>query len=231
MDDSVPALAHRPPPHGVRTFHSRRGRLSEQSRARVGVLLDRHGVPDGPLDLAALFAGRPVVVEIGFGMGEATLQMALADPATAILAVDVHTPGALRLLSAVEALGIDNLRVAHTDAVPLLAHQVAPDSLAGVRAFFPDPWPKLRHHKRRLVQPRTTALMASRLRVGGLLHLTTDTPDYAAQMLAVTSAEPLLHNEFDGFAPRPDWRPSTRYEERARCRGYPVADLLLRRLG
>jgi tRNA (guanine-N7-)-methyltransferase len=236
MDDSAPArpgdqpLPGGPTPGDVRTFHARRGRLSDQSRARVAQLLEQYGVPAGQLDLAALFGGRPVVVEIGFGMGEATLEMALADPGTAILAVDVHTPGALRLLSAVEVLGVANLRVAHEDALPVL-RRVAPDSLAGVRAFFPDPWPKLRHRKRRLVQPAAVALMASRLRGGGVLHLTTDVPDYAEQMLAVTSAEPLLHNDFDGYAPRPLWRPSTRYEQRGHEHGHPVVDLMLRRVG
>lgn len=231
MTDRTPVRHDDPPlPMGVRTYHPRRGRLREDSRARVAELLTRYGVPAGPLDLQATFAGRPVVVEIGFGMGEATLQMARADATTAILAVDVHTPGVLRLLSEIEATGIDNLRVAHEDAVPLLHHRVEAQSLAGVRAYFPDPWPKVRHRKRRLVQPRVVTLIATRLRVGGMLHLATDVTAYAEQMLAVTTAEPLLHNDFDGFAPRPPWRATTRYERLGVERSRPVRDLVLRRV-
>lgn len=174
-------------------------------------------------------------MEIGFGMGEATLAMASADPATAILAVDVHTPGVLRLLSAVDTAGLHNVRVAHEDALALLTDRVAPAALAGVRVFFPDPWPKSRHHKRRLVQPAVVALLASRIAPGGFLHLATDVADYADVMLAVVSAEPLLHNNYfsdeqAGFAIRPADRPLTRFERQALDRGHPVQDLLLRRI-
>lgn len=231
MDDATTSWCDDPPLRaGVRTYHPRRGRLHDASRTRVSQLLTRYGLPPGPLDPATLFAGRPVVVEIGFGMGEATLQLAHADPETGIVAVDVHTPGVLRVLSAIESDGLDNLRVAHEDAVALLHDRVAPASLAGVRVWFPDPWPKLRHHKRRLVQPRVVAMIASRLRIGGLLHLATDVPGYAEQMLLVTSAEPLLCNDFGGYAPRPSWRPTTRYERLGTERSRPVNDLVLRRV-
>lgn len=228
MAETTPATVL---PRGVRTYHPRRGRLSDDQRQQVAVLLARHGVPGtGELDLVALFPGRPVVLEIGFGMGEATARMAHADPGTGILAADVHTPGVLRLLTTVERDRLDNVRVAHTDAVRLLAEQVPAASLAGVRVFFPDPWPKARHRKRRLVQPRVVSLLVSRIRPGGFLHLATDDPDYAAAMLEIVGSEPLLRNEYDDFAPRPETRPLTRYEARGRDSGRPVVDMVLRRV-
>ncbi len=218
-------------PPGVRTFHPRRGRLTPAQKERTAALLVRYGIPAaGTLDLAALFAQRPTAMEIGFGMGEATYAMAVADPATAILAVDIHTPGVLRLLGAIEAADLTNVRVAHEDALELLRTRVLPGSLDAIRVYFPDPWPKARHHKRRLVQPRVVALLASRLRVGGTLHLATDVPEYAEVMLAVLSAEPLLHNDHPGPAPRPEHRPLTRYESQGLDREHPVTDLVLRRV-
>jgi tRNA (guanine-N7-)-methyltransferase len=216
----------------VRTFHPRRGRVtSSQSRA-----LTQHGdrlvlpADGGPLHLGDVFGeGRPVVLEIGFGMGEATVAMAAADPETGILAVDVHTPGVGQLLGAVVARGLDNVRVVHGDAVEVVRDRLQPGSLAGVRIFFPDPWPKTRHHKRRLVQQPFVALLASRLAPGGFVHCATDWPDYADQMLAVLAGEPLLDNDFEGFAPRPGDRPLTRFERRGTERGHPVADLVFRR--
>ncbi|HET8971119.1 MAG TPA: tRNA (guanosine(46)-N7)-methyltransferase TrmB [Candidatus Nanopelagicales bacterium] len=218
-------------PRGVRTFHPRRGRLTAQQRERVVELLDRYGIPaSGPLDLTALLTGRPAVVEIGFGMGEATFAMAVDDPRTGVLAVDIHTPGVLRLLTQVDRAGLPNLRVAHEDALELLRTRVAAQSLAGIRVFFPDPWPKVRHHKRRLVQPGVVRLLAARLRPGGYLHLATDVPEYAAQMISVVEAEPLLHNEYHGFAPGRCGRPLTRYESQALVQSRSAADVFVRRV-
>ena len=223
--------SHAGRPRGVRTYHPRRGRLTDDKRLRVAALLTMYGVPaTGELDLAALFPGLPVVLEIGFGMGEATAHMARADAGIGILAADIHTPGVLRLLTVVEREGLRNVRVAHGDALHLLAEQVPVASLAGVRIFFPDPWPKTRHHKRRLVQSAVVSLVVSRIEPGGFLHLATDVAEYAALMLAVVTSEPLLQNEYQGFAPRPADRPMTRYEARSRENDRPVADLLLRRL-
>jgi tRNA (guanine-N7-)-methyltransferase len=156
--------------------------------------------------------------------------MARADPGTGILAADIHTPGVLRLLTVVEQEGIRNVRVAHTDALELLAEQVPEASLAGVRIFFPDPWPKARHHKRRLVQSPVVSLVVSRIEPGGFLHLATDVDNYAALMFDVVTSEPLLHNEYQGFAPRPADRPLTRYEARGHDNDRAVVDLVLRRL-
>jgi tRNA (guanine-N7-)-methyltransferase len=127
----------------------------------------------------------------------------------------------------IEAAGLENLRLLRGDAVVVLRDRIAPDSLAGLRIFYPDPWPKRRHHKRRLVQPETVALMASRLRPGATLHLATDVADYAEWMREVTDAEPRLENPHGGFAPRPDWRPRTKFETRAETEGRPSRDLLL----
>jgi len=216
----------------VRTFHPRRGRVTpSQSRA-----LEVHGervllpVDGRALDLAAAFgAGVPVVLEIGFGMGEATAALAAAQPATGVLAVDVHTPGVGRLVASVAAAGLDHVRVMHGDAVVVVRDMLVPESLAGARIFFPDPWPKSRHRKRRLVQPDFAALLASRLAPGGTLHCATDWLPYAEQMLQVLSAEPLLKNAFDGLAPRPRDRPVTRFERRGLQRGHRVVDLVFRR--
>ncbi len=216
----------------IRTFHPRRGRVTpSQNRA-----LETHGervllpVDGRPLNLATVFgADVPVVLEIGFGMGEATAALAVAQPTTGVLAVDVHTPGVGRLVASVAACGLDHVRVMHGDAVVVVRDMLAPASLAGARIFFPDPWPKSRHRKRRLVQPDFAALLASRLAPGGSLHCATDWLPYAEQMLHVLSAEPLLENVFDGPAPRPSERPVTRFERRGLERGHDVVDLVFRR--
>ncbi len=230
---SPSARAPAPP----RSFHARRGRLSPLLVDSLDRLGPAYGVaipaqrPYPPLDLADLGCGaRPWVLEIGSGMGETTVAMAQADPATAILAVDVHTRGVARLMLALEEGGIHHVRVARGDAVVLLEHMLGPASLAGIRIFFPDPWPKARHHKRRLVQPGFVHLAATRLAPRGQLHLATDWQDYADQMLAAVSAEPLLTNSFGGPAPRPAWRPLTRYEAAGLAQGHPVTDLLLERV-
>ena len=148
--------------------------MSATAVASLARLQPRYALPDGAVDTSSLFAGRPVALEIGFGLGHATLEMAQVDPGTGIIAVDVHTPGVARLLMAVSDLDLDNVRVVHGDAVELLRERIPPDSLDAIRLFFPDPWPKARHHKRRFVRPDLTALMASRLRHGGVLHTATD---------------------------------------------------------
>jgi tRNA (guanine-N7-)-methyltransferase len=179
-----------------------------------------------PLDLADVFGNdHPVVVEIGFGTGEATATLAAADRATNLLAVDVHTPGFGRLLQRVGAEDLTHVRVASGDAVELFRDMLAPASLAGVRIYFPDPWPKARHHKRRLVQPEFVALATSRLAAGGRLHLATDWAEYADQMRAALGAEPGLARELDTSVP-PQWRPATRFERAGLAKGHQVVDLV-----
>ena len=221
----------------VRSYHARRGRLSPSAVAALAELGPRYALPgadDEPVDLAALGAATGTtrwVLEIGPGMGEATLAMAAAEPATCIIAVEVHTRGVARLLAGLDARGIANVRVVHGDAVELLRHRIAPAGLAGVRLWFPDPWPKARHHKRRLVRPEVVALMADRLQPGGTVHAATDWADYAAAMTEVLDAEPLLRNRYDGSAPRPPWRPLTRYEQAGLDAGHEVVDLIYERAG
>ncbi|WP_370466832.1 tRNA (guanosine(46)-N7)-methyltransferase TrmB [Streptacidiphilus sp. PB12-B1b] len=231
----VPASLHSE--HRIRSFHPRKGRMSDAQRAALARLWEAYGVRvdgEGLLDLDRLFGspGLPVVLEIGFGMGDATAAMAAADRSTGILAVDVHTPGHGNLLRRIEADALDNVRLAEGDAVVLLRDQLAPESLAGLRIFFPDPWPKARHHKRRLVQPAFLALAVSRLRPGAVVHCATDWEPYAEQMLEVLSAAPELENLHpggNGYAPRPEWRPVTKFERQGIDKGHVVQDLLFRR--
>ncbi|MEU3646447.1 tRNA (guanosine(46)-N7)-methyltransferase TrmB [Lentzea sp. NPDC034063] len=192
---------------------------------------DVKSLPEGPLDFDSWFGrSAPVLLEIGSGMGETTSQLVAAAPELNYVAVEVYKPGLAQLLLRGEHLGgLDNLRVLRGDAVDLLTDHIAPASLHGVRIFFPDPWPKKKHHKRRLVQPEFVALLASRLEPGGVLHLATDWEHYADQMLEVCSGERLLTNVHDGWAPRPDWRPVTKFEQRAVNEDRVSHDLMFRR--
>jgi tRNA (guanine-N7-)-methyltransferase len=208
----------------IRTFHPRRGRMTPAQLSAIERLLPVHGLPPGPLSLPG-----PVVVEVGFGLGHATVEMARAEPGTTIVAVDVHTPGVARLLLALDREGLDNVRVEHGDAVALLRDRVAEGRLDGIRAFFPDPWPKARHHKRRLVRPDLVALMASRLRPGGRLHLATDWEPYAEAMLEVLDAEPTLVNVYERWAPRLE-RPLTKFERQGLDQGRVVRDVIVERV-
>jgi tRNA (guanine-N7-)-methyltransferase len=185
-----------------------------------------------PLDLGELFGDPdlPVVLEIGFGMGEATAGMASAAPETGILGCDVHTPGQGNLLGMIEAEDLKNVRIANGDAFVLLRDMLPPASLAGLRVYFPDPWPKKRHHKRRLIQPGFVSLAVSRLVPGALVHCATDWEPYAEQMLEVLGAEPTLKNLHDGYAPRPAFRPMTKFERQGIKKGHIVHDLLFEHL-
>lgn len=188
-------------------------------------------LPPGPINFTEWF-GRPapVLLEIGSGMGETTAQLAAAEPEVNYVAVEVYEAGLGQLMLRAEKLGLTNLRLLHGDAVVLLTGHIPPDSLSGVRIFFPDPWPKKRHHKRRLIQPEFVRLVASRLAPGGMLHMATDWEHYAEQMLEVCSAEPLLRNRFPDWAPRPSWRPVTKFEQRANEEGRISHDLIFERV-
>lgn len=218
----------------IRSFHPRRGRITPSAADALERLWPTHGIEiDGrPVDLGVLFgADVPVVLEIGSGMGDAALAMAQSDRSTGVLAVDVHTPGLGRLLREVEARGLTNVRVGRGDAVDLMRDMLAPDSLAGVCVYFPDPWPKAKHHKRRLIRPSTSALIASRLQPGAELRCATDWMPYAERMLVVLSAEPLLANRYPGYAPRAADRPVTKFEGAGLARGHQVRDLVFVRVG
>ena len=224
-----PPSAQRRP---VRSFVLRQGRLSPAQARACETLLPMFGIAYDPrlLDLDAAF-GRPAlrVLEIGFGMGDATIAIAAAQPQTDFLALEVHTPGVGSLLKQIDEKGMSNIRVMQHDAVEVVSHMLAPATLDAVHIFFPDPWPKKRHHKRRLIQPPFVALLASRLKPGGYIHLATDWQEYAEQMLAVLSTEPTLTNIADAYAPRPDYRPQTKFETRGLKLGHGVWDLVFRK--
>jgi tRNA (guanine-N7-)-methyltransferase len=209
----------------------RRGHLSDAQRDAWETLLPRFGVPDHHdlIDFPGLF-GRvaPVVLEIGFGMGHTTAQIAAARPAIDFLGIEVYTPGVGSLLKTLAQQDLSNVRVIQRDAVEVL-ERIAPASLAGVHIYFPDPWPKARHHKRRLIQPAFVSQLITRLQPGGYVHCATDWQPYADQMLEVLSAQPELINTAAGFAPRPDWRPLTKFEHRGLKLGHGVWDLIFER--
>lgn len=207
----------------IRTYKPRRGRVTPRQAAALSAATDRLvALDEEPLDLVALFDGRPVILDIGFGTGAATAQMAQDDPGSGILAVDVHTPGIGDLLGLVDELGLVNVRVIEGDALTVLRTMIGPASLDGVRTFFPDPWPKARHHKRRLVTADNATLIASRTRVGGWWHLATDWEPYADWIREVLDAHPMWTG---GVIPRPQWRPVTRYEATGLRHDRTVTDL------
>jgi tRNA (guanine-N7-)-methyltransferase len=221
-------LSRRP----IRSYVLRQGRVSNAQRHAYETHLGRYGVAyrDEPLDLQQLFGRRaPCIVEVGSGMGETTAAIAAAHPGSDYIALEVHTPGVGSLLKHVAGKGLTNVRVIQHDAVEVLEHMIRPDVLSGVHVFYPDPWPKKRHHKRRLVQPAFAHLLATRLRVGGYVHVATDWAEYAAHILQVLSAEPMLENTADAYAPRPDYRPPTKFEERGLRLGHGVWDIVFRR--
>jgi tRNA (guanine-N7-)-methyltransferase len=183
------------------------------------------------LDPVAVFGRRaPLVVEIGSGSGDAVVHAAERHPGTDFLAVEVYRPGVAQTLSRLGAAGMTNVRLVQANAVDVLRHALDGVALEEVWTFFPDPWPKAKHHKRRLVTPATAELVASRLAHGGLWRLATDWPDYAAQMLEAGAACPTLSNPYGGLAPRYDGRPLTRFERKGVAVGRPIADLTFERV-
>ncbi len=218
-------VQHKP----IRSFVLRQGRVSNAQRRAVDELLPRFGIAYAPhpCDFDAIFGrSAPRFLEIGFGMGESTAQIATAQPDDDFIGIEVHTPGVGGLLRLIEARHLTNIRIVQHDAVEVVTHMIGDDSLAGIHVFFPDPWPKKRHHKRRLLQPSFVSLLARRLQPGGYLHVATDWEDYAAQILAVLSAEPLLANSTNGYAPRPAHRPLTKFESRGLKLGHGVWDIV-----
>ncbi len=217
---------------GLRSYVLRTGRLTSGQARALAELGPRSLVPYQAdlVDWDARFGRRaPRVLEIGFGMGEATAQLASQQPERDFIGVEVHTPGVGSLLLRMRELGLDNVRIVQHDAVEVLRDMVAPGSLDAVHVYFPDPWHKKRHHKRRLIQPALVALVASRLRPGGLLHCATDWQDYAEHMLQVLQGEAALRNTAQGYAQRPSWRMPSRFEQRGLRLGHGVWDLLFER--
>lgn len=217
----------------VTSFRSRRSSLTDAQQLlweRLWPTLGRQAEPARELDVAAWFgrsAPRPLVCEIGCGSGTSTLAMAQAEPDIDVIAVEVYRRGLAQLLSAIDREGVANIRLIRGDGVDVLEHLLAPGSLTGVRVFFPDPWPKARHHKRRLLQPATVALIANRLRPGGVLHAATDHAGYAEQIAEVGDGEPMLRRaEPDEALPISVRRPITKYEAKAREAGRAVTEFV-----
>ena len=217
----------------IRSYVLRQGRATAAQRRARETLLPRLGVPYAPtlLNLDRAFGrAAPKTLEIGFGMGETTARIAAQHPECDYLGIEVYGPGIGGLLKRVAELGLTNVRVIQHDAAEVLRDMIAPAALDGVHVYFPDPWPKKRHHKRRLLQPPFVALLASRMKAGAYLHVATDWENYARQILEVLSAEPLLANTCGGFAPRPEWRPQTKFESRGLRLGHQVWDVVFRRV-
>ena len=224
----------------VRSFVLREGRQTPSQQRAMQELWPRYGIDyhGKPRAFEQVFGrSNPLVVEIGFGNGDALLHAAANDPERDYIGIEVHAPGVGRLLNAIDGVALSNLHVYRHDAVEVLQHEITDGMLDELRIFFPDPWHKKRHHKRRLIGPEFAALLASRLRIGGLLHLATDWQDYAEQMWDVLDAQPRLRNNDGarGFASRPDSaepsrRLQTRFESRGLGLGHGVWDLLYTRI-
>ena len=223
MNDEAPFL--RP----IRSFVKREGKLTKGQYAAIERLWATHGVDllDGELELSSLFARHaPTVVEIGFGNGSSLASMAQNDPDTNFLGIEVHTPGVGSLLVQVDKLGLTNVRVSKDDATLVFEQQIADASIDRVQVFFPDPWHKKRHHKRRLIQPPFIQTMVKKLKVGATIHLATDWQHYAEHMLEVLNANNKLVNTAKDYAPKPDYRPTTKYEQRGQRLNHGVWDLV-----
>ena len=222
-------------PRAIRSFVTRAGRITSAQERALEVLWPQYGVePDGLLDLDALFGRRAEhVAEIGFGNGDNLLDLAQAHPGQDFLGIEVHRPGVGRLLLKLRERGLTNVRVICRDAVDVLTRHLAQSCLDEILILFPDPWPKKRHHKRRLIQPAFVGLLAERLKSGGTLRLATDWAPYAEEMLANLSAEPRLRNlaPDGGYVPRPGERQSTRFERRGERLGHAVWDLAFTKAG
>lgn len=232
-DDTPPtsgaAPAHVQHPQTIRSFVRRTGRVTSGQAKALETLGEQFILPfqEQPLDATAAF-GRdaPLILEIGFGMGEATAHIATVRPDDNFLCCEVHEPGVGALLKRIGEQNLGNIRILHHDAVQVIEHMLPPESLDGIHVFFPDPWHKKKHNKRRLIQTPFLAKLVTRLKPGGYIHCATDWEPYAQQMLEVLGAEPQLRNSTDGFAPRPSYRPTTKFEKRGLRLGHGVWDLI-----
>jgi tRNA (guanine-N7-)-methyltransferase len=217
----------------IRSYVLRQGRFSRGQQRAYEELLPTFGLPYAPvpMDFRAIFGREaPVVVEVGSGMGETTARIARENPGTDYVAIEVHAPGVGSLLKQLADESIGNVRVIRHDAVEVLRDMVAPGSLSGLHVFFPDPWPKKRHHKRRLIRADFAHLAAERLKPGGYMHVATDWEEYALHVLQVLTLEKLLANTAENYAPRPATRPQTKFERRGLKLGHGVWDIVFTRI-
>jgi tRNA (guanine-N7-)-methyltransferase len=224
------------PRRGVKSFVVRGGRLTRLQEHALATLSGSWVLPFSthPLEFEAIFGNRPVVVEIGFGNGDATARIAETNPGIGYLGIEVFPAGVGNLLHEIDRRKLENLRIVRHDAVEVLRSMIRDASLSGVHLFFPDPWPKKRHHKRRIVNADFASLIASKLVPGGYLHAATDWEEYARWMLAVLDAEPMLENRSTGpagYAPRAEWRPVTRFESKAGTEGREIREIVYFRRG
>ena len=217
----------------IRSYVLRQGRVTVAQQRAVDTLQPLFGIPYAAqvTDLNEAF-GRtaPKILEIGFGMGDSTATIAQANPENDYLCLEVHTPGVGNLFKVIDEQQLTNIRIIQHDAVEVLRDMIADASLDGVHIFFPDPWHKARHNKRRLIQTPFIAKLMAKLKPGGYIHVATDWQDYAEQVLQVLSDEPLLKNTATDYAPRPDYRPLTKFEQRGLNLGHGVWDLVFKRV-
>jgi len=227
-----PVLCY-PNENKIRSFTKRTGRLSKGQSLAIEKFKEHFCISyeEKIVNLPEIF-GRcvPTILEIGFGMGEASAKIASDMPEKNFLGVEVHTPGIGNLLKLIDEKKIDNLRIIQYDAVKILDNMISPKSLAGVHIFFPDPWHKVRHNKRRLIQQPLVSLLCSRIMPGGYLHCATDWLEYAEQMLETLEDEPSLRNTSEYYTERPDYRPITKFEKRGLKLGHGIWDLLFKRV-
>ncbi len=232
-DTTERSMLYDPTEHRIRSFVTRAGRLSTGQARALETLGPRYCLPyqKALLEVGAAFGRQaPTILEIGTGMGETTAHIAALMPEKNFIGVEVHTPGIGSLLKLIGERGLQNLRLIQHDAFEVVTHMLAPESLDGVHVFFPDPWHKARHNKRRLIQGPFVELLASRIKKGGYLHCATGWQEYAEQMLEVLSSEPALKNTADGFAQRPDYRPVTKFENRGLKLGHGVWDVVFEKI-
>jgi tRNA (guanine-N7-)-methyltransferase len=231
---SIPSATSAYPHRTIRSFVLRTGRTTAGQAKAFETQGPQDLLPYAPglCSFEAIFnRTAPTVLEIGFGMGEATAQIASSLPASNFLCCEVHTPGVGALLKRIEEQGLSNIRILQHDAVEVIDHMLAPNILDGAHIFFPDPWHKKKHNKRRLIQAPLIAKLAARLKPGGYLHCATDWQPYAEQILDVLGAEPLLQNtSAGGYAAKPDYRPLTKFENRGIQLGHGVWDLVFKRV-